>query len=140
MLPAALDVMGHWGFEFKTIGFVWAKSYKDHDWVGDTAHPIGTGYWTRANPELCLFGTKGKPKRLSRAVRKLIVAPRREHSRKPDEIYGRIEALCEGPYLEMFARFPRAGWDRIGAQDGIEQRRWKSNSYPGEEAVGVQQL
>ncbi|MGC2202390.1 MAG: MT-A70 family methyltransferase, partial [Stellaceae bacterium] len=66
-------------------------------------------------------------------VRKLIVSPRREHSRKPDEAYERIEALCEGPYLEMFARFQRPGWDFWGVEANssrVAQRRWNSNSYP----------
>jgi N6-adenosine-specific RNA methylase IME4 len=64
----------------------------------------------------------------------LIVSPRREHSRKPDEAYERIEALCEGPYLEMFARLPRPGWDRWGSHaesPGIGRRRWRADSYPG---------
>jgi N6-adenosine-specific RNA methylase IME4 len=134
LLQQALSIVSAWGFTYKTIGFVWAKSRKDHTSVSDQDHPIGTGYWARGNPELCLLATRGKPKRLSKSVRKLIVAPRREHSRKPDEIYSRIEALCEGPYLEMFSRFPRNGWDCVGIEDGIRPRRWKSNSYPGRPA------
>jgi N6-adenosine-specific RNA methylase IME4 len=129
MLPLGLSLMSSWGFTFKTVGFYWAKTTKDGD-----GFPIGTGYYTRANPEQCLLGTRGKPRRLSRSVRKLIVSPRREHSRKPDEVYDRIEALCEGPYLELFSRFPRDGWDSIGNQTGIETRKWKSNSYPPLEA------
>src|SRR5947199_286743 len=83
----------------------------------------------------CTFATdsrKGKGRRPD--VRKLIVAPRREHSRKPDEAYERIEALCEGPYLEMFARFARQGWDRWGVEadnSAVGQRRWAADSYPG---------
>jgi N6-adenosine-specific RNA methylase IME4 len=70
-------------------------------------------------------------------VRKLIVSPRREHSRKPDEAYQRIEALCDGPYLELFARVRREGWDGWGYQsegfaDGcFPARRWRADSYPG---------
>jgi N6-adenosine-specific RNA methylase IME4 len=66
-------------------------------------------------------------------VRKLIVSPRREHSRKPDEAYERIEALCDGPYLELFARSSRPGWDRWGAEAELRQigrRRWRADSYP----------
>lgn len=63
---------------------------------------------------MCLLGIRGKPKRLSRGVRQLIVSPRREHSRKPDEAYDRIRQLFPGPYLEMFARGPRDGWDVWG--------------------------
>jgi len=72
------------------------------------------GYWTRANPEQCLLATRGHPKRIGRDVRRWIDAPRREHSRKPDEIYERIERLVDGPYLEMFARQTRDGWDAWG--------------------------
>jgi hypothetical protein len=62
----------------------------------------------------------------------LILAPRRLHSQKPDETRERIEALVRGPYLEMFARDRRAGWDRWGSEieSGIGARRWASNSYP----------
>jgi N6-adenosine-specific RNA methylase IME4 len=112
LLPFGLEVMRAWGFEYKTVAFTWAKTGK-HD---ASTFPIGTGYWTRANPEMCLFGTRGKPKRKSRAVRQLITAPRREHSRKPDEIYDRIEALVDGPYLEMFARNRRPGWSSMGLE------------------------
>jgi len=58
--------------------------------------------------------------------------PRREHSRKPDEIYARIEALVPGPYLELFARQQRPGWDSWGheVETGPGQRRWSSDSYP----------
>lgn len=132
MLPQALNVIAAWGFEYKTVAFTWAKAPRH--WqaplISIAELPIGTGYWTRANPEMCLLATRGAPKRISRSVRQLIVAPRREHSRKPDEIYGRIEALCEGPYLELFTRFPQNGWDSFGLKTGIEPRRWKSNSHP----------
>jgi len=61
------------------------------------------------------------------------VSPRREHSRKPDEAYDRIEALCEGPYLEMFARSSRPGWDTWPNDPDLRQfgpRRWRAASYP----------
>ena len=72
------------------------------------------GYWTRSNPEMCLLGTRGKPKRLNMSVKQLVVSQRREHSRKPDEVYDRIEKMLEGLYLEMFARNTRQGWDNFG--------------------------
>ena len=112
MLPDALELIKAWGFTYKTVAFTWAKineSGKD---------PIGGGYWTRANPEMCLLATRGKPKRLNADVRQLLMAPRREHSRKPDEVYGRIEALVDGPYLEMFARQTHPGWDSWGNEVG----------------------
>ena len=94
----------------------------------------GLGFWTRANPELCLLATRGKPHRRSANVRKLIVSPRREHSRKPDEAYARIEALCEGPYLEMFARFSQPGWDRWGLDADL--RRDRSAAVAGRQLSG----
>lgn len=108
MLPAALDVGRTWGFEYKTRAFCWVKTTKH-----GKKH-LGMGHWTRANPEDCLLFTRGSPKRLSRSVRELIEAPVREHSRKPDETYERIEALVAGPYFELFARTRRDGWDQWG--------------------------
>ena len=75
---------------------------------------MGMGYWTRANTEPCLLATRGKPKRLNADVRQAIITPRRQHSRKPDGVYGRIERLVAGPYLELFARTRRFGWDAWG--------------------------
>lgn len=77
---------------------------------------MGLGYWTRANTEYCLLATRGKPRRLSKSVRQGIIEPRRQHSRKPDCVYGRIEQLVEGPYLELFARTQRPGWTAWGNQ------------------------
>jgi N6-adenosine-specific RNA methylase IME4 len=123
MIPQALDVGAAWGFTFKTIAFVWAKERRvtsrrgdDTDVPDHKRFPMGTGYWTRANPEICLLFTRGKPTRVSAAVRKLLIAPRREHSRKPDETHQRIQALVTGPYLELFAREPREGWTVWGNQ------------------------
>jgi hypothetical protein len=101
--------------------------------------PIGCGYWTRANPEQCLLATRGRPQRLLRSVRQLIFAPRRLHSQKPDETCERIEALVSGPYLEMFARERRPGWDCWGSEvdSGIGERRWASNSYPQQERAAT---
>ncbi len=101
-LDVSLDLIKIWGFKYKTIAFVWNKGR------------IGMGYWTRKQAEICLLATKGTPKRLSKAVRQVIDEPRREHSRKPDEIYSRIEALVNGPYLEMFARQRWPGWGVMG--------------------------
>jgi N6-adenosine-specific RNA methylase IME4 len=71
---------------------------------------MGAGYTTRKNVEISWLGRRGNPRRLSKSVRELIIAPRREHSRKPDEVYGRIEQFCAGPYVELFARQQRPGW------------------------------
>jgi N6-adenosine-specific RNA methylase IME4 len=135
MLENAFDVIRAWGFSYKTVGFYWVKLNKSatQPVLGASDFFTGLGFWTRANPELCLLATRGNPRRLRADVAKLIVSPRREHSRKPDEIYDRIEALCEGPYLEMFARSERLGWRTWGLETNpsrIGPRRWRSNSYP----------
>ena len=98
-LPQAFDVIEAWGFEYKGLAWEWIKFNKE---TGKYA--FGTGYGTRKNLEPCLLATRGSPKRQSASVRDFILAPRREHSRKPDEQYARIEALFPGPYLELFAR------------------------------------
>ena len=114
-LSEGLDLMRKWGFRYKTVAFTWAKTSNKYNGPKESrAFPMGCGYWTRANPEMCLLGTRGKPKRVSRAVRQLMIYPRQEHSRKPDQVYGRIEALVGGPYLEMFARSQWPGWDAVG--------------------------
>lgn len=117
LLPRALDLIKAWGFEYKTVGFYWvklnAKATRGDDYF------TGLGYWTRANPEQCLLATRGKPPRLSKNVRKLIVDRRREHSRKPDEVRERIERLVNGPYLEVFARETKSGWSCWGDQAGL---------------------
>ncbi|MBK8908179.1 MAG: DNA methyltransferase [Rhodospirillales bacterium] len=138
LLERAFDVIRAWGFTYKTVGFYWAKLNKGDGAPGAEQRSFftGMGFWTRANPEQCLLATRGHPKRRSTSVRKLVVAPRREHSRKPAEVHDRIEALCEGPYLEMFARSARAGWDAWGQEVGVldtgiaPQRRWRSTSHP----------
>jgi N6-adenosine-specific RNA methylase IME4 len=137
LLPTALDVIRSWGFTYKTVGFYWTKLNKSASKLvyNDKSFFTGLGFWTRANPELCLLATRGHPRRRNADVKKLIVSPRREHSRKPAEAYARIEVLSEGPYLEMFARSEQAGWDawsEAGLTAGaIETRRWASNSFPG---------
>lgn len=113
-LPDALEIMRAWGFEYKTCGFCWVKGNSLSLFPDDFKDKMGMGYWTRANSEVCLLGTRGKPKRLNADVRQVIQAPLREHSRKPDGIHARIERLVEGPYLEMFARQSQPGWDAWG--------------------------
>jgi N6-adenosine-specific RNA methylase IME4 len=116
MLPRGLELLERWGFRFATVAFTWVKR-------SSSGRPaFGAGYWTRANPEMCLLGTRGHPRRRSAGVPQLLEAPVREHSRKPDEIAERIETLVDGPYLELFARAPRPGWaswgDQVGKFDG----------------------
>ena len=108
MMPHAIAVMECWGFEFKTMG-AWAKQSST-----GRAWQFGTGFLYRSAAEFWLLGTRGKPRPKSRSVRNLIVAPVREHSRKPDKMHEDCEALFDGPYLELFARQRRPGWDVWG--------------------------
>ncbi|MEM6934109.1 MAG: MT-A70 family methyltransferase [Pseudomonadota bacterium] len=122
MLPQAISVMEAWGFTYKTVAFNWVKLNKRgaERKVEEDPFFTGLGYWTRANPELCLLGTRGHPRRQAKDVRRLLVSERREHSRKPEEVYGRIERLIDGPYLELFARQTHARWDAIGLEAGTD--------------------
>lgn len=110
-LKEGLELIEKWGFEYKTIGFNWVKKNKKSDsWFW------GMGYYTRANSELCLIATKGKPlKRISRSVHQIVESRIREHSRKPDEVRERIvELFGDLPRIELFARDKKEGWDIWG--------------------------
>jgi N6-adenosine-specific RNA methylase IME4 len=117
-LDQAIELGRHWGFTFKSDGLVWVKTGK-HD---PAVRPISMGKWVRKQVEYGLLFSRGKPSRTDAGVRQLIetedenviYAPKREHSRKPDERYERLERLAAGPYLEMFARQSRPGWASWG--------------------------
>ena len=104
-IPEALSVLEAWGFAYKTCAFVWAKQNR-----GGEGFFTGMGYWTRANAEICLLGTRGSPERLSKSVRQLVVAPVGAHSKKPQAVRAGIEQLVDGPYLELFGRDAVPGW------------------------------
>jgi len=108
------ELIQAWGFEYKTVAFYWVKLNTLAKHGAD--YFTGLGYWTRANPEQCLLATRGKPSRKAKNVKRLIVDKRREHSRKPDCVRERIERLVAGPYLELFARETKPGWDGWGDQ------------------------
>lgn len=117
-LADAWDLIRTWGFSYKTCAFDWMKGHAGQiEMFRDDADALmGMGYWTRANSEPCLLATRGKPKRLNADVRQGIIAPRREHSRKPDCVHERIERLVAGPYLELFARQRRPNWTSWGLE------------------------
>jgi N6-adenosine-specific RNA methylase IME4 len=119
-LPEGLSVMENWGFSYKTCGFNWVKRNRKAD-----TFFLGLGFWTRSNSEICLLGTKGKPKRVSKAVPQICDARIMEHSRKPDEIRSRIVNLCgDIPRIELFARQRMEGWDCLGDEiDGKDIRK-----------------
>ena len=112
-----LPVMKAWGFEPSTVAFDWLKTAK---WISgngrlkgyltESLFPMGLGHTTRANAEYVVLGRRGSPVRLRKDIHSVVLAPRREHSRKPDALYERIEAYCPGPRLELFARTQRRGW------------------------------
>ena len=113
LLPDGLEVMKAWGFEYKT-NIVWEKIRKDGQPDGR-----GVGFYFRNVTELLLFGIRGNENRTlapARSQVNLIRTMKREHSRKPDEIFPIIEACSPGPYLEMFARGLRENWTLWGNQ------------------------
>lgn len=126
IMEQAFRVIDAWGFTYKTCAFSWMKADPYRLFADDKTPFAGLGYWTRANTEPCLLATRGKPKRLNADVRQGIIAPRREHSRKPDEIHGRIERLVAGPYLELFARQERPGWTVWGNETDKFKSEWDS--------------
>ena len=109
-LEKSFKLIKKWGFTYKKVAFTWAKKNKTND-----NFFMGLGYWTRANPEMCLLATKGHPKRISKSVKQLVVDVRRAHSRKPDCVRDRIVELWgDLPRIELFARQRTEGWDVWG--------------------------
>lgn len=106
LLPEGLEVMASWGFRYIS-NVIWAKRRKDGGPDGR-----GVGFYFRNVTEILLFGVKGSMRTLppARSQVNMIETRKREHSRKPDEQYGFIEACSPGPRLEMFARHPQPGW------------------------------
>ena len=113
LLQEGLRVMEAWGFTYKT-NLVWYKIRKDGGPDGR-----GVGFYFRNVTERVLFGVRGSMRTLTpgRTQVNLFATRKREHSRKPDEIYDLIEACSPGPYLELFARFHRPGWNQWGNED-----------------------
>ncbi len=112
MLPQAVQVMAAWGFPYVTGG-TWVKRGTS----GKLA--MGTGYVLRSCSEIFLLGKHGSPRTCSRSIRNVIEAPRREHSRKPEEAYAMAEDLF-GPArrADLFSRASRPGWDAWGNEAG----------------------
>src|SRR5436190_10800499 len=112
LLAEGLQAMQRWGFTYKT-NIVWHKVRKDGGPDGR-----GVGFYFRNVTELILFGTRGSLRTGGPGRRQVnfLATRKREHSRKPDEIYPIIEACSFGPFLELFARGSRAGWTSWGAE------------------------
>jgi N6-adenosine-specific RNA methylase IME4 len=112
LLREGLDIMQAWGFTYKT-NLVWYKIRKDGGPDGR-----GVGFYFRNVTELVLFGIRGRMRTLApgRSQVNVLVKRKREHSRKPDELYDIIERCSPGPYLELFARDRMPGWTQWGDQ------------------------
>lgn len=108
-LHNALKVVSAWGFQYKTIGFNWAKIYNN-------GNPYsGMGHWVKQGSEICLLATKGKLVRANKGVRQLIIEPITTHSTKPAVARERIVTLMgDLPRIELFAREKTPGWDVWG--------------------------
>jgi N6-adenosine-specific RNA methylase IME4 len=127
LLPDGLRVMESWGFRYIS-NIVWHKVRKDGGSDGR-----GVGFYFRNVTEILLFGVRGKNARTlapGRSQVNMIQSRKREHSRKPDEQYQIIEDCSWGPYLEMFSRGKRKGWEAWGNQaDDDYKPDWKTYSY-----------
>lgn len=113
LIAEGLEVMRRWGFTYKS-NLVWYKIRADGGPDGR-----GVGFYFRNVTELVLFGVRGRMRTLKpgRTQVNLFESRKREHSRKPDELYSIIERCSPGPYMELFARFTRPGWHQWGNED-----------------------
>lgn len=142
-LDKQIKLFDHWGFRFRTQFMTWVKlNPKGYDFPGDDPtfklgkqyvlysdglfHSVffGVGYYAKSNPEVLLLGMRGQVPTISDTVTSVLLAPRREHSRKPDETHGKIEAVFgDIPRVELFARQPTPGWACAGnGVDGTDIR------------------
>ena len=137
-----LEVMKAWGFQYKTLGFLWLKLNKntniisnrllsntkgtmnsngmmEHD-VNDVMENLlflGMGNWTRSNAEMCLIGSRGTLTRNDASIRNTIFSPLEQFGKKPDCVRDKIDKLCGNvPKLEIFARENHRGWDSVGTE------------------------
>ncbi len=126
LLAEGLAVMKAWGFEYKT-NIVWLKTRKDGGPDGR-----GVGFYFRNVTEMVLFGIRGKDNRTLSPGRRqvnLIAERKREHSRKPDQLYEIIEECSPGPWIELFARSEREGWHQWGDELGSYEPAFSSPAY-----------
>lgn len=143
-LDEQIRLFEQWGFRFRTQFLTWVKlnprgydiPHDDPNYSADKEYVrysgdglyhsvfFGVGYYAKSNPEVCLLAMRGQVPTISNAVSSVILAPRREHSRKPDESYSRIEGVFgKVPRIELFARRSAPGWDvRGNAIDGADIR------------------
>ncbi|MBM3474456.1 MAG: S-adenosylmethionine-binding protein [Armatimonadetes bacterium] len=130
LILQGLDVMRRWGFTYKT-NIVWYKVRQDGG-----PDRRGVGFYFRNVTELVLFGVRGALRTgpPGRRQPNILISRKREHSRKPEQLYEIIEKCSPGPYLELFARHPRLGWAQWG--DEIEDGQQAARRAPAREDVG----
>ena len=130
-MPAPWKVLESWGFKYSGLAWEWLKFNQD---TGKYAFGGGLG-GTRKNLEPCILGRRGSPPLLNRSQRDFIIDPvtgmeliddngailrakRRRHSEKPVAAKERMELMFDGPYVELFSRTDREGWDSWGKEAG----------------------
>lgn len=126
LLPDGLRVMAAWDFQYKS-NLVWHKLRKDGGSDGR-----GVGFYFRNVTELVLFGVRGRNARTLKPGRtqvNYLGTRKREHSRKPDEMYGLIESCSPGPRIELFARGARPGWTAWGNEAEAYAPGWKTYAH-----------
>lgn len=129
LLPDGLAVMKAWGFNYKS-NIIWHKVRKDGGSDGR-----GVGFYFRNVTEMVLFGIRGRNNRTLAPGRRqvnLVSSRKREHSRKPDELYEIVEACSPGPRLELFARSCRPDWVCWGDQADVYDISWKTYAHNSE--------
>ncbi len=133
LLQEGLRVMEAWGFEYKT-NIIWHKVRKDGGPDGR-----GVGFYFRNTTEMVLFGVRGHLRTLAPGRRQvnIIKTMKREHSRKPDQMYEIIESCSPGPYLELFARGKREGWDQWGNEVDNYYPSWSTYKNHSQRIVSI---
>ena len=130
-LKDCFSVISAWGFEYKTVAFVWIKLNRKADslfW--------GMGHWTRSNAELCILAVKGHPKRISAGVHQVVVSHIEEHSKKPNEVRDKIVTLMgDLPRVELFARQRTEGWDVWGNEVDSDIQFGARNCLSGGDSI-----
>jgi len=111
-IGAHIPIMKAWGFKPSGMGFVWIKLNPRAAslFILKSDLSFGGGFTTRKNAEFCLIGKRGRSVRHNASVHEVIIECRREHSRKPEQFYDRVEQYADGPRLELFGRQQRQGW------------------------------
>lgn len=125
LLMEITEVVRAWELRYITKAFSWLKTYADGSYF------VGVGSHTHSNTEDVWLLSNGTPRRKQAGIYQVIptmeseaiAAPLTRHSAKPEEFYRRVERYQDGPFLEVFARRRRAGWDCIGNElDGLDIR------------------